>query len=90
MRKNGEEAIILDGKKWLSEKHIETQLEHSNLVVVTNKYSLKLRKKRQELQNCGNYKPCRRFLKDTFAIQIIMDCRTTQVVNFKTYLQLKK
>ena len=46
MEKNGVEVIIFNGKKWLNEKDIKTQLEHSNLVAVTIKYSLKLRKKR--------------------------------------------
>ena len=45
MGKNGVEVMIFNGRKWLNEKHIETQLEHSNLVAVTNKYSLELRKK---------------------------------------------
>ena len=45
MEKNGAEVISFNGKKWLNERHIETQLEHSNLVAVTNKYSLELRKK---------------------------------------------
>ena len=40
---------------------------------------------RQELQNCTN-QPCRRFLKESFAKQIIMDCRTTPAVHFKTRL----
>ena len=52
--KNGVEVTIFNGKKWLNEKHVETQLKHSNLVAVTNKYCPELRKKRQELQNCGN------------------------------------
>ena len=43
--KNGVEGIIFNGKKLLNENHIETQLKHSNLVAVTNKYSLKLTKK---------------------------------------------
>ena len=52
---------------------------------VTNKYSLKL-KKREDLKICNNCQSCRRFLKDIFAIQIIMDCRTIPAVNFKTKL----
>ena len=47
--KNGVEVIIFNGKKWLNEKHIVTQLKHSNLVAITNKYPSKLREKRQEL-----------------------------------------
>ena len=84
--KNGVEVIRFNGKKWLNEKHIETQLKHSNLVVVTNKYSSDLKKQRQELEDCGNYQPCRKFSEENFAIQIIMDCRTTSAVNFKTRL----
>ena len=56
------------------------------MVAVTNKYSLELRKKRHELQNCGNCQPCRRFLEEGSAKQIIMNYRTTPVVNFKTRL----
>ena len=43
--KDGVIVIIYNGKKWLNKKHIETQLEHSNLVQIANKYSLELRKK---------------------------------------------
>ena len=43
------------------------------------------KKCRSELQNCGKNQPCKRFL-EGFAIQIIMDCRTTPAVNFRTRL----
>ena len=82
--KNGVEVIIFNEKKWLNEKHIEVQLQHSNLPHITNQYSLELKKQRQELQNCGKYQPCRKFLREDFAIQVILDCRTTPAVNFKT------
>ena len=74
----------------MNEKHIEKQLEHSNLPSVSLQYSLDLRKQRQDLQGCGNKQPCRRFLKEDFTIQIIMDCRTTPAVNFKTRLGFKQ
>ena len=45
MEKNGVEVITFGDKKCLNEKHIETQLELSNLVAFTKKYSFKLRKK---------------------------------------------
>ena len=45
MGKNGVEVIIFNAKKWLNERHIETQLEHSNLPAATLQYSPKLRKK---------------------------------------------
>ena len=35
-KKSGIEVIIFNGKKWLNEKHIEDQLNHSNLPAVTN------------------------------------------------------
>ena len=60
---------------------IETQLGHANLPAITLQHSSKLRKQRQELQ-----KPRRRFLKENFAKQIIMDCKTTSTVNFRTRL----
>ena len=47
-QKNGIEVIIFNDKKWLNEKHIETQLENSNLAAVTLQYSPQLRKQRQE------------------------------------------
>ena len=83
MEKNGVEVIVFNGKKWLNEKHVEKQLKHSNLAAVTNQYDLKLKKQRQELQNCGKYQPCRRFLEEGLAVQIIMDCRTTPAVEFQ-------
>ena len=82
--KNGVEVIVLNGIKWLNETSIKDQLEHSNLAGVTLQYSSELRKQRQELQDCGKYQPCRRILKEEFAKRIIMDCRTTPAVNFKT------
>ena len=83
---NGVEVIVSGGKKWLNEKHIETKLGHTNLPAITLQYSSELRKQRQELQNCGKNQPRRRFLKENFAKQIIMDCRTTSAVNFRNRL----
>ena len=85
-QKNGMEVIVFNGKKWLNETNVKDQLKHSNLAAVTLQYPLKYKKQRQELQNCGNYQPCRIFLKESLAIQIIMDCRSTPAVDFKTRL----
>ena len=84
--KNGVEVIIFNGKRWLNETNIKDQLKHSNLSVVTLQYSSELRKQRQESQDCGENQPCRRFLEENFAMQIIVDCRATPAVNFKTKL----
>ena len=88
-RKSGVEVIVFKGKKLLNEMHIETQLGHSNLPAVTNKYSSKYKKQRQKLQNCDNYKPCRRFLKEAFPIHIMI-CNTTPAVFFRTKLGFKQ
>ena len=42
------------------------------------------KKCRSELKNRSKNQPCRTFLKEGFAIQIITDCRTTPAVNFRT------
>ena len=86
MGKKCVEVIVFNGKKWLNEKHIETQLEHLNLPTIINKCDLMYKKCRSELHKCGKSQPCRRFLEEGFAIQIIMDCRTTPSVNFRTRL----
>ena len=89
-QKNGVEVIIFNEKKWLNEKHMEVQLQYSNLPHITNQYSSELKKERQKLQNCGKYQPCRKFLREDFAIQVILDCRTTPAVSFKTRLWLNQ
>ena len=84
-QKNGLEVINFDNKIWLNEKHIEEQLGHSALRNTASQYPSYLRKQRQELQECVK-QPCGRLLREDFAVQIIMDCRTTPAVNFKTRL----
>ena len=86
---NSVEVINFGDKKWLNGKHIEEQLGHSALRNITLQYLLYLGKQRQELQNCDK-QPCRRFLREDFAVQIIMDCRTIIAVNFKTRLGFKQ
>ena len=80
------EVTVFNRKKWLNETNIKGQLKRSNLTVVTLQYPLKYRKQRQELQNCGNHQPCRIFLKESLAVRIIMDYRTTPALNFRTKL----
>ena len=88
--RNGVEVIVFNGKEWLNETNIKDQLKHSNLAAVTLQYPQKYRKQRQELQNCGKYQPCRIFLKEILAMQIIMDCRTTPAVIFRTKLGFRQ
>ena len=89
-RNNGAEVIPVDNiKKWLNEKHIETELGHSNLAAITLKYPKDLRKKRQELRDFDD-RPYRKFLRKDFGIQVIMDYRTVQAVKFRTKLDFKQ
>ena len=90
MAKNGVEVIVFDDKKWLNEKHVEKQLKNSNLAAITLHYSSEFKKQRQAIQNYGKHQPCRRYLEEDLAIQIIIDCRTTPAVNFKTRLEFSQ
>ena len=82
---NGVEVVTFNGIKWLNEKNVETGLGHSNLTMITGKYCKDRRKERQELQNC-NCQPRRIFIREDLGIQVIMDCRTIQVVKFREKL----
>ena len=46
MEKNGVEVIVVDNVKWVNEKHIETNLGHSNLSMMTLKYPHYFKKQR--------------------------------------------
>ena len=48
-KKSGVELMVLNGIKWLNEKHIEKGLDHTNLRALTRKYPSKYRKHRYEL-----------------------------------------
>ena len=52
-------------------------------------YPKHFRKQRQELQECVK-QPSRRFLREDFSIQVIMDCRTMPPINFKTRLEFNQ
>ena len=79
--------IPVDKIKWLNEKNIEKKLGHSNLTMITAKYSGdNKRKKRQELQDCGKSQPTRIFIREDLGIQVIMGCRTVQAIKFRKEL----
>ena len=81
--------INFEEKKWLNETHVQKQLDHSNLTIITTKYPEHLRKKRQELVKCKD-QPCRIFIREDFGIHVIMDCGTAQAVNFRKRLGFKQ
>ena len=81
--KNGVEVIFVDSIKWLRTiRNVQEQLRHSTLRNITIQYSLELRKERQELEKCVK-EPCRKFLREDFGIQVIMDCRTVKAIEFR-------
>ena len=47
--KNGVEVIVFNNICWLNEKHIEKQLSHANLAIITRSYHPKCRNYRYEL-----------------------------------------
>ena len=81
------EVIPVGKIKWLNKKNTEKKLGHSNLTMVTAKYSGDdRRKKRQELQDCGKSRPTRIFIREDLGIQVIMDCKTVQAVKISKEL----
>ena len=50
------------GKLWLNEKHIEENLGHKNLPVITSKYDPVYKKHRYKLVDKPKKQPNRRFL----------------------------
>ena len=49
MDKYSAEVILLNGKRWLNENHIEDGLDHAKLPAFTKKYYSDYRKHRYEL-----------------------------------------
>ena len=66
-KNNGIEVIIVNNVKWLNEKHLENNLKHSNLSMLTLKYADCFKKQRCELIY-SEYHPCRRLIREDLAI----------------------
>ena len=77
-RKNNGIEVEVDSVNtlWLNEKHIQKQLGHKNLPVVTNKYDKKYKICRYELVDKPKKQPNRRFLHVDLALKTITNCRT--------------
>ena len=84
-KNNGIEVITVNNVKWLNEKHLENNLGHSNLSMLTLKYEDCFKKQRCELID-SKYQPCRRFIREDLAIQLIMDRKTISTIYFKNKL----
>ena len=73
---NGIEVIVDSvNKLWLNEKHIEEQLGHKNLQVITNKYDKIYERIRYELVDKPIKQSNRKFLCVDLALKITMDFR---------------
>ena len=81
---NGIEVIVDSvNALWLNEKHIEEQLGHKSLQVITNKYYKIYKKSRYELVDKPIKQPNRKFLRVDLALKIVMDCRTDKSCSLK-------
>ena len=88
MYENNSIEVIPDNLNtlWLNERHVQQQLGHRNLRVVTNKYDEEYRKRRYELIDESIKQSHRRFICSDLALKIIMDCRTDESCNLKRNL----
>ena len=68
---------------WLNEKTIETEIGHSNLPVVTNRYDQKHKECRFELVDKQKYQPFRGFIRNDLAEKIVEPLGTNKMKCFK-------
>ena len=83
MKKKGVEVIEYGGEIWVNQKHLEKKLGIANISDKTQYYSSELKKMRCEIQKCGNYQPCRIFIKNTLAVEITMSSVKVQPAIFR-------
>ena len=79
-----------DGKLWLNEKHIEEGLDRKNLREIPIKYHSDHKKHRCDLVEEPKKEVNRIFTDEKLAIKVIMDCRTTSALKFRTKLGFKQ
>ena len=86
--KNNDIEVVIDGVNTLrlNEKHIEEQLGHKSLPIITTKCDKIYKKHRYELVDEPIKQPNRRFLRIDLALKIIMDCRTDESCSLKRNL----
>ena len=85
--KIGVEVKKFHGIKWINEKHLETALGYKNLV--SNKaqyYSNEFEKRRYGIQDCEDFQPCRKFIKEELAIHLTIGIKTVKAAELKIKL----
>ena len=83
----GLEVIKYNGKKWINEKNLETALGCKNLA--GNKiqyYPNEFIKRRDKIQDCEDFQPCRKFIVEELAVSLITDIKTVKAAELKTKL----
>ena len=81
------EVIKYNGKKWINENNLETALGCKNLVVnKTRYYYNEFRKRRDEIQDCEDFQPCRKLIAEELAVHLIIDTKTVKTAELKTKL----
>ena len=88
-RENNGIEVIVDSVNTLTEKHIEEQLGHENLQVITNKYNKIYKKRKYQLVDKSVKQPNITILRVNLALKIIMDCRTDKSCSFFKKLGFK-
>ena len=78
-RKNDVQVIEYGCKIWTNQGHLQGKLGIANIADRAQYYSDKFKKLRCEIQKCGKYQPCRVFVENTLAIEIIGNefCKNT-------------
>ena len=69
-RKNVVEVIEYSVEIWMNQGHLQEKLDLSNISDRTQYYSNEFKKMRCEIQECGNYQPCRMFIQNILAVQL--------------------
>ena len=77
MEKNSVEVIQYAGQVWINQKNLEKKLHKSHY------YSSEFKRMRCEIQECGNYQPCRIFIENTLTVEITMNSVKTQAAIFR-------
>ena len=81
------EVIKYNDKKRINEKNLETALGCKNLVGnKTRYYSDEFTKRRDEVQDCEDFQPCRKFITEELAIHLIIETKTVKAAELKTKL----
>ena len=71
----------------INERNLETAVGCNNLAGnKTRYYSNEFRKKRDKIQDCKDFQPCRKFIVEELAIQLIVETKRVKAAELKTKL----